>query len=651
MNNRKHTKQDNKYCDCDCDSNCDYEYNCNKCKLIVYQYKNTGPTGPIGHQGRPGRDLINGKPGSKGEKGSKGDTGSRGERGIPGQQGKQGLRGFAGPEGREGREGDKGDTGATGARGTHISVGNGIPTNVINYISGDLYIDLDTGIIYQFNDQFYPQIDTNTFEDFDETFNEENEENEVHIPFIIVGSINYNGIGSIGPTGHIGPTGLNGSIGLNGIDGSTGPAGIDGSTGSTGSTGSAGIDGSIGPTGLSGIRGPLITSGSGIPSDTSNYMDNDLYLDTKTSNLYKYYAQSNIFTLISNLGTKDPIDSETSFIHFNLFNKGDTQNTINNYYSNICQFTVNRNDDNDFPLMIFDTSNPNANTELGSPNINFDGPGIGIGGQQGKPGENNKQLDKILVISDDNDINIPKEANNGGKINIIFIEQVIVSFVKFIYGDNNQILIETFNENDILLNTYMCPILNQNSVHVQQIYDNNVKKMSISSIGKFGINLIGYKDFVVNEDVNITKYFLAHHTNELEISTIGITIPWNKTEISSNIYTFDNDQIIINEDAYYKIFIDIVVYQTNSVGSSINSCEAFIIKKNQYTNNYYTLDGTRGSMTLNDLLHGYATCTIHTIKKFKKGDIIKVKIIKNGPNSNISTYSHGCRILIENLNY
>jgi hypothetical protein len=53
------------------------------------------------------------------------------------------------------------------------------------------------------------------------------------------------------------------------------------------------------------------------------------------------------------------------------------------------------------PPVIFDSSNPTCgDTDLGSPNEDFDGPGIGAGGEAGQPGANSQALDKVLIINE-----------------------------------------------------------------------------------------------------------------------------------------------------------------------------------------------------------------------------------------------------------
>ena len=59
---------------------------------------------------------------------------------------------FRGPKGDTGNTGDKGDTGNTGATGTRGSLwwtGTGAPGVINGSLAGDIYLDTDTGSIYQ----------------------------------------------------------------------------------------------------------------------------------------------------------------------------------------------------------------------------------------------------------------------------------------------------------------------------------------------------------------------------------------------------------------------------------------------------------------------------------------------------------------------
>ena len=70
---------------------------------------------------------------------------------------------------------------------------------------------------------------------------------------------------------------------------------------------------------------------------------------------------------------------------------------------------------------VFDTSNPGADPDLGAPNELCGGPGKGIGGEPGMPGENCEPLGNVLIIQEVNDLpEIPDDEARGGTITINF---------------------------------------------------------------------------------------------------------------------------------------------------------------------------------------------------------------------------------------
>ena len=94
-------------------------------------------------------------------------------------------------------------------------------------------------------------------------------------------------IGIAGENGLDGVDGVDGVDGTNGIDGINGIDGLDGVDGTNGIDGTDGIDGVDGLDGSgSGLDGTMWFTGTTAPSSTLG-ADNDLYLRTTTSNVYK----------------------------------------------------------------------------------------------------------------------------------------------------------------------------------------------------------------------------------------------------------------------------------------------------------------------------------------------------------------------------
>ena len=93
---------------------------------------------------------------------------------------------------------------------------------------------------------------------------------------------------------------------------------------------------------------------------------------------------------------------------------------------------VTTHDPVNHPAMIFDSANPTGgDIDLGSPNQDFGGPGVGSGGGAGQPGQNSAPLGQILIISEDGNSANPDDNAGGGTIIFDFdfpvrVEEVVI---------------------------------------------------------------------------------------------------------------------------------------------------------------------------------------------------------------------------------
>jgi hypothetical protein len=105
--------------------------------------------------------------------------------------------------------------------------------------------------------------------------------------------------GAWGVVGNIlGPQGATGATGATGAQGPTGATGATGAAGATGPQGPAGATGATGSTGSAGADGATWRTGSGAPSNGLG-ANNDLYLDTSTSDVYLKSGGS--YSVIANI--------------------------------------------------------------------------------------------------------------------------------------------------------------------------------------------------------------------------------------------------------------------------------------------------------------------------------------------------------------
>jgi hypothetical protein len=108
---------------------------------------------------------------------------------------------------------------------------------------------------------------------------------------------------------------------------------------------------------------------------------------------------------------------------------------------------------NDAPhaVIIFDSANPTGGDfDLGTPNEDFGGPGIGHGGQMGMPGENSIPYGNLLIIAEninDSDgdglVDAPNDDANGGTIIFDFDYVVDLQYMVIVDIDAESVTYET----------------------------------------------------------------------------------------------------------------------------------------------------------------------------------------------------------------
>ena len=124
-------------------------------------------------------------------------------------------------------------------------------------------------------------------------------------------------------------------------------------------------------------------------------------------------------------------------------------------------------------LIIFDSSSPTGGDwDLGTPNQDFGGPGVGNGGEAGQPGENNSSYGHLLIVAEDiadhdNDglVDDPDDEEGGGSIQFIeFTEPLAVHRMVLVDIDGNEsATIECYN-GGILVGVSSAAALGNNSV-------------------------------------------------------------------------------------------------------------------------------------------------------------------------------------------
>lgn len=139
----------------------------------------------------------------------------------------------------------------------------------------------------------------------------------------------------------------------------------------------------------------------------------------------------------------------------------------------------------------FDSVSPTGgDIDLGAPNEDFGGPGVGVGGGQGEPGENSRTQNNLLIIAEDmtdatNDglIDVPSDEEQGGELIFTFVDETSVDHIRLIDIEDAGVTIELFDGANNNFHTTHVPALGNNSSQKVLLNATGVKKMVVGFIG------------------------------------------------------------------------------------------------------------------------------------------------------------------------
>lgn len=149
--------------------------------------------------------------------------------------------------------------------------------------------------------------------------------------------------------------------------------------------------------------------------------------------------------------------------------------------------------------IIFDTGNiTGTDTDLGTPNAAFGGPGIGAGGAMGAIGENANFLGNVLIIAEnDHDANRdglvddPDDEARGGTLTVDFNSPVRVDYLDLLDIDETGGTIRTTDVNGAT-NTINIPNLGENSYQRVPVNGNNLVELEINLVGSGALAEVAY---------------------------------------------------------------------------------------------------------------------------------------------------------------
>lgn len=156
--------------------------------------------------------------------------------------------------------------------------------------------------------------------------------------------------------------------------------------------------------------------------------------------------------------------------------------------------TLSTNSPTNHPLMIFDTGNPTGGDwDLGTPNEDFGGPGIGAGGGAGMPGENSVALGNALIIAQENDPSDPNDYVRGGTITISFDPAATILATEILdIEEETQGVVELYDSSNNLVASHEMHVYGNNSYQQLALNETGITTMKVIFPGSGAMTLLTY---------------------------------------------------------------------------------------------------------------------------------------------------------------
>jgi len=135
----------------------------------------------------------------------------------------------------------------------------------------------------------------------------------------------------------------------------------------------------------------------------------------------------------------------------------------------------------------FDSDNPTGeDMDLGTPNEDFGGPGIGIGGMAGALGENSIAQHNVLVIAENDDddnndglIDTPDDEGAGGVIKFIFAQETTVETLRIFDIEEAGGEVKLYNAGGSNFSSRALSALGDNAAETISVFEDGIKEMHV----------------------------------------------------------------------------------------------------------------------------------------------------------------------------
>jgi len=147
---------------------------------------------------------------------------------------------------------------------------------------------------------------------------------------------------------------------------------------------------------------------------------------------------------------------------------------------------------------IFDTANPGneveGDSDLGTPNKSCGGPGTGIYGERGQPGENCDFLGNVLIVQEPGnaDMSIPDDNMEGGEITLKFQGQYVKEIGLLDVDYEAELIVEFNHSSGVARRTMNIPLMGDNSYQIINVDIEGVRSMKLDLTRSGAISFVSF---------------------------------------------------------------------------------------------------------------------------------------------------------------